>query len=208
MIRLAHLATLIALVVASLFAGTVLAKGKPSMQHILLYQNIQQPVEQQTLGGCLQPDESLWVVNPTECPWDADDQVHYYIHGRLWPGKSYGITSCVIADWHTHLVSVNASWRGKTTLRFTVRVGDQVYARTSDTGAVSLCAQSPEYDHGSPLLPPVEGSNGGVGIMLPVTWTVENIGSRSARDVVVFPRITSPALGDMYCTDGYGNGQF
>jgi len=159
------LALALALGLLLLVASPVQA-GQSTPQWFISQFNQQQPVEQQTPGGAGQLDQSLWVVNPTSCLWDADDRVEAAWYGRLNRGQSESLTICVVGDWAAHLFSIGAS-EGVTT---------QITASEGPTA--SLCIVGPDYDHdfANPNLSSIAGSNGGVGHVHWITFTIRNDG--------------------------------
>lgn len=147
---------------------------------------LNQPIEQQTPGGVTQPDQNLWVMNPTTCVWDADDEIHYRGAGEL--TATAEASACIVGDWKAHLTTVDV-----------VASSPDLGVRLSLTGdglsfeAVAFpvplpknrwkyraCLYGPDYDQAHPLSL-VEGSNGGVGEM----WTaaVQITTTRRVREV-------------------------
>jgi hypothetical protein len=167
----------LAAALAAVAAGTVVAgsqAGPPQPgQWRQDYWQTQTPVEQQTVGGANQPDPALWVVNPTRCVWDSDDTFGFQFYGALEPGQSASISTCLVGDWHEHISRVYWASDG---LDVTVRVAGT--AAAGDTGA---CVLGPDYDHETTKLPPVEGSNGGVGVATEVTFTATNTSRKTVR---------------------------
>jgi hypothetical protein len=161
--------------------------------------NPQSPVEQQTPGwfgvdcppgpGACQPDQSLWVVNPTSCPWDIDDFLSdaTTIGAYLDPGATASVGECLIADNAHHIVGVRMSAGGpglSVTLSyepFAVAVPVPVLTATSKQVVYGACVIGPLGMSG---LPPVEGSNGGVGIPTTVRLTVTNNSGRRVKNIV------------------------
>jgi hypothetical protein len=135
-------------------------------------------VEQQTPGGAAQPDPALWVTNPTRCVWDADDYQTFQFGGLLDPGRSASITTCLVADWNEH---ISRAYWASDGLDVTVQVDG-----VTVSGDTVACVLGPDYDHGSPLLPPVEGSNGGVGLVTQVTFTVTNTSGKRVRRALAY----------------------
>lgn len=177
----------------------------------------QTPVEQQTPGGALQPDSSLWVVNPYPAPdgcvWDADDRFEARGNGSLSPGESTEWHECLLADHLIHIFDAQVYAKGPTSDQLVVEVGwsNADAARSLHPAGVpgaqnstnyDACFAGPEYDHDSPLMPPVEGSNGGVAQPTDVFVRVTNTSSHTVRDVFV---ITSLRAGFHPCPNGYAN---
>lgn len=169
-------------------------------------------VEQQTPGGANQPDPSLWVVNPTECVWDADDDRTWDAGGNLTPGTAANAAGCIIGDTMAHIVSVvvRAPRPGLGVaislvgdgLRFTLP------ATVSEWGrgwVYRACLLGPDYRSGVlGSLPLVEGSNGGHGVRWAAAVSVVNPTGRTVRDVAGSFRIgyyVGP--GDNGCNDPY-----
>jgi len=153
--------------------------------------SIQQPVEQQTPGGATQPDRNLWIVNPfTACGWDADDRgTNGAGGGDLAPGATYSVSMCVVADWRSHLWSaIGTAERGA---KFTVSlsVPELGFGAVSEPSAdidqhnaqAKICASGPDYDRTSPDLLSVADSNGGVGKVVTLTYSITNLGERRIR---------------------------
>mgnify|MGYP001559318288 CR=1 FL=1 len=141
------------------------AIGQTSFQH-------QQPVEQQTPGGATQPDQSLWVVNRTDCIWDADDQWLAVGYGYLDPGASVSVSTCIIGDWAAH-----DAWGWALTSKSSVQPSLSV---TVSGGPTAACVRGPDYDYGS-ALPIIPDSNGGVGVVHVATFTIANPSDRRIR---------------------------
>lgn len=83
-------------------------------------EDTQNPVEQQTVGGATQPDQSLWVVNNTiappgqgdvlrgKCAWDADDsRTMGHVDGTLAPGVMVSGSKCYVADNTEHATYIS-----------------------------------------------------------------------------------------------------
>jgi hypothetical protein len=159
----------------------------------------QQPVEQQTPGGATQLDRSLWVVNSTPCLWDADDRVDGIFSGILEAGGSVFHTECLILDKANHLVGLNVGQGLTSSISVSQPIGYTFHGSTSD----ERCLLSPEY--GSPEylnLPLIEGSNGGHGDRVVVTWTVTNISGHRLGKTTAFTTIqlnTSSARAQWGC---------
>lgn len=131
---------------------------------VISQRTLQQPVEQQTPGGATQPDRSLWVTNPTGCLWDTDDWLEARLSGKWAKGETRTYTDCVVADNDRHVarLELSAGLTGSITI---------------DGVNVGLCGATPWYGDPEYLaLPEVEGSNGGHGRIVQVTWTVTNPG--------------------------------
>src|SRR5215212_3404476 len=114
------LAACVLLVCGLVAAGSAPARGTSAAPLTFDHSqsNPQSPVEQQTPGwygtncppgpGACQPDSSKWVVNPTGCPWDIDDNLleSSAVGSYLDPGRSASVTNCLVADDARHLVGV------------------------------------------------------------------------------------------------------
>lgn len=154
---------------------------------------LQQPVEQQTPGGALQPDQSLWVVNPTECAWDADDRLQTRGMGNIPAGGSTTWHECLVADGRSHVFAVSAyAPREGLLVTITWSNADAMRTITLDMPrrqSVTACFEGPEYDEGSPLLVPIPDSNGGVGQVTDIAVTATNTTDRTMRDASVFTEL-------------------
>lgn len=155
---------------------------------------IQTPVEQQTPClpdgthcGAANPDESVWVVNPTRndpepCAWDADDRLLSALgaNALLRPGETSAIGSfCLFADSTTHGFALRVNTPGLVgTLTL---VG---YASVTVQGGQTGCITSPKYDKRRtvPTLPLIEGSNGGHAEYVTATFSVTNSTGKRIRD--------------------------
>jgi hypothetical protein len=177
----------------------------------------QQPVEQQTEGGALQPDESLWVVNNTQCAWDADDAWFTGgLNGYLAPGSTATVDRCVIADWIEHAVALGVNAESPN-LIVQVSFSPQGYVFTASPRLEDgryvywICTNGPDYSHTSPDLQPIPNSGtaphryqqyfpgvvGGVGVVTTVTARVTNVGARTARKINALFRLRAePPLAD------------
>jgi hypothetical protein len=163
-----------AVVMAIVSALTLSAAAPPTgWTPYIWYRDLQAPVEQQTPGGATQKDRNLWVVNRTECVWDADDKISGALFGRrLPPGESASMSICIIGDWTGHLIGAKRS-------------DPQIAVTLSLDGIISVpllsdraCILGPDYDHDAGilgLLQPIAGSNGGIGAMHTATITVKNM---------------------------------
>jgi hypothetical protein len=141
-------------------------------------------VEQQSPGGAL--CEVDCVVNPTDfCPWDPDEAVHVRGFGDLAPGDTVSWSSCVIADWSNHLVSLSAGGfrHGEITVTITAVNPHRGGTVTATGTSLRMCLLTPDYDRNTTLLSEIPGSNGGVGQHTPITVTVTNTGTRRIRDL-------------------------
>ena len=173
--------------------------------------NTQTPVEQQTPGGALQPDPSLWVVNPftNACVWDADDKMNMTGFGDLAPGESVENHECLLADWIIHLYNVQVYAQGRGSDQLVVEIGwsNPNAARSivaigepggrNSTG-YDACFGTPSYDHDFPFLL-VENSNGGVAQPTDIFVRITNTSNRLLRDVWV---LSSLEPGFHTCPDG------
>lgn len=159
------------------------------------------PVENQTPGGATQPDPSLWTVNPTindpvPCAYDADDEMRASIGASalLRPGESAAGSWCSFADWTSHAVALRNSTPG---LLATLTLPGHVTLTVpgGQTGCIAgpvyrldrrgTVAQ-PQFDPGwdfSPLLLPLAGTAGGVGVRHDFTFRVTNPTSKRMRNV-------------------------
>lgn len=158
---------------------------------------IQQPVEQQTVGGATQPDQSLWVVNNTGCIWDADDRLNVWGIGQLAPGEVVRVESCVVADWTGHLIGLDVGGRGNSKVRVTLRVGswsNSIISHNPVANAqkATLCLFTPDYDHSYPLPPVLDSGVGGVGIIHPITIEIENLGRHTLRKMLFMGGVMIP----------------
>jgi hypothetical protein len=159
-----------------------------------------QPIEQQTPGGATQPDQSLWVVNPTDCVWDPDDHIEWRGFGDLEAGGSDGASGCILGDWKAHVTSVNVVSRSPNLaveivlegdgLRFTaVPVPTLIEESGPRRYRYEACLYGPDYSNHE--LPPVEGSNGGVAVLWTASMSISNPTTRTVRDVGLSFRIGS-----------------
>lgn len=147
--------------------GLIAARPSTSEWHVNQFTQ-QQPVEQQTPGGATQPDETLWVVNPTTCVWDSDDYLAARWTGRVERGDAQSLTVCVVGDWSEHLFRISASEGLVTTIS------------ASDGPDASSCLRGPNYDSDpdNPALVSIPESNGGVGHIHQITFTARNLGKK------------------------------
>lgn len=149
------------------------------------YASFQQPVEQQTCdGGYNEPDcpPSLWVTNPTSCPWDVDDRLEASASARIGPGESIGGDECLIADaWHGIYVT-GCVRSGRLEFRATTPTGDWVLSRTVSQDCAAMCIFGSAYPIASPYMQDIPGSNGGRGVptTLSVRLTNTSKGKRQA----------------------------
>jgi hypothetical protein len=151
------------------------------------YEDTQEPVEQQTPGGALQPDRSLWVLNPTGCAWDPDDSRSAGgVNSVLDAGASASGVRCEIVDdvGHWWSWSVRAS-SPNLEVTFTHALKTVHSRAVPDAGGYLYAGcLSVEYDRSAvSSLPLVEGSNGGHGVRSDTTVTVANLTSRRVRDI-------------------------
>lgn len=159
------------------------------------FENYQEPVEQQTPGGMTQPDQSLWVLNPTLVTggsngttgsiWDSDDMYRFIAEGMLAPGESFTVSKDVIADMTDHFVGIKVfcNTRSQFTASIAFSTSESVSAvqRVVDRQIIGKAGiLTPIYQPTSPELLPIPGSNGGIGKHVLVTWTVTNTGTKAA----------------------------
>jgi hypothetical protein len=178
--RRAFAAALTAILLAGTLAGAASAgKSTGGIKTFVRQITLQAPVEYQTPGGATQPDRSLWVTNPTTCGWDIDDIVNISLSGDLAPGASFTYQSCIVADWARHAAGIWLNTSGK--LRLTITV-DGVHTASSMTDRVRI--DGPEFDSTAAALQPIAGSNGGVGKVVPVVFTITNVGSQRVSKIL------------------------
>jgi hypothetical protein len=209
------------LIVFLLAIGLVFIAAKPGAWEQHNYISYQQtPVEQQTPRGAAQPDASLWVINPTDCYWDVDDTLIISYRGSLEPGGRFVKEDvCLIADWGVHLAGVKALTSGRhDDIRVGAFIGDYAVTSAAPTlisakgdrwrRMVRACITSPDYDHSSPKLEPILNSNGGKGVIYPVSFWVENVGRNRIRDVRFYLTLTLNYnnAGNNYCPHGWNGG--
>ena len=181
--------------------------------------DLQQPVEQQTPGGQTQPDHSLWVTNPTDCAWDADDHIDLLGYGRrLAPGETVSQAACIIGDTTAHLgfleVCVPSQRAGAVSAVLSLQMPGTAFENvTVPAGGTQLrgkwsciyaCFLGPDVDESSRYLTPVDGSNGGIGLPSAVQVSLTNQ-DRRAVDVAVKAGISFDyeAIENHYCPGGY-----
>ena len=166
---------LLVMAVLWLIAVSVVAAAPPDHNVRWVADGIQRQkvVEQQTPGGATQPDSALWIVNPTTCVWDVDEYDSYRLGGKfLQADETVSVSdSCVIGDWTGHLFVM---WVEEG-LRAEVSVGERTWARD---GPGYLCLRGPGYGRDNSVLQPIPGSNGGVGVQLPITFAITNMTSK------------------------------
>ena len=167
------------------------------------YEDTQQPVEQQTQGGALQPDHSLWVVNNTGCAWDADDSRSMgFTDGTLAAGETVTGSKCYIADWTDRQFYVNVLSRsGDLVVRVAVQPLDFSFKLAPMLEAhryrYEMCLRQADYDRQYPDFQPIPDSGlGGVGVPATITVAIHNPMSRTVRSTsAVFRFSTSPYQG-------------
>ena len=189
---------------------------------VIVYQQIQTPVEQQTVGGATQPDCHLWVVNPTErpnwnstdCtftphppgwsasiyPWDADDQVMYQVDNAvIAPGASIVIDQVTFADWRDHLWTISSSVTGLTLILSIPELGWM-----KSGSQQQICAVGPDYDRDSTLLQPIAGSGGGMAVPLTLRLEAKNNTNKTIRKVGLLARVVPDVttFEDVFCPAG------
>lgn len=153
---------------------------------------IETPVEQQTPClpdgthcGSTNPDESVWVVNPTRddvrpCAWDADDRLLVALgaNALLRPGESATSSVCVFADSTVHGIALQVNTPGLVGI-LTV----PGYASVTVQGGQTGCISTPDYNATTvPSLPLIADSNGGHAERVVATFTVTNPTERRVRD--------------------------
>lgn len=126
---------------------------------------------------------------PGGCAWDVDDRQVALLNGSsIDPGASASVSMCIFADWGAHQFGLRLSpgLVGSISVDgFTLPVssigcivGPQY--RLVQKGTEAGPALDPGWAY-SPLLSPVEGSNGGVARRTTVTFTVTNPTLRRIR---------------------------
>jgi hypothetical protein len=170
------------LVAVLLGSSSAFAAPRP-MAWSQLQRQIQQPVEQQTPGGATQPDRSLWVTNPTPCAWDPDDRIDGLFSGVIGKGETVSHTECVILDKANHLAGLKVGDGLAGSIRVSQPAGDTFAGSTFD----ERCLLTPEYGDPEYLaLPEIDGSNGGHGDRVTVTWTITNVsGHRLGKAIAI-----------------------
>ena len=167
------------------------------------YEDTQQPVEQQTQGGALQPDHSLWVVNNTGCAWDADDSRSMgFVDSTLAAGETVTGSKCYIADWEDRQFYVNILSKSPKlvvtldALRFDFTLSPS-YDSSIRRYRYEMCWNRADYDRDYPNFQPIPDSGfGGVGVPTTITVSVGNPTNRTLRGVSgVFRFSTNPYEG-------------
>lgn len=190
--RQCHLPFAIAVVLCSVFA-------------VAATYSLQQPVEQQS---------PLVVTNPfPDCAWDVDDRVFVGAGDiQLAPGESYSVSICMVADWGSHMPSLEAFSEKGANFVATLSVPTIGFTSTSAVPVpynqqlqrAQLCANGPSYDEESPDLVTIEGSNGGRGKVVTIVFTITNVGDRTLRKGSINARLNANGsnFATTYCPDG------
>jgi hypothetical protein len=124
-----------------------------------------------------QPDYNVDppVVNPTnpKMLWDVDDLRQFIASGSLAAGESYSISVPAILDNGGHFLVVqgNAGNKGGT-LSLSIPELGYTYSRAIGRDGDRWCMAGPFFDLSDPRLSPIDGSNGGVGVVANYVWTV------------------------------------
>jgi hypothetical protein len=180
--------------------------GQLPLAFSTVYLERQAPVEQQTPGWLLpcpidEPncayDRALWVVNPSGCPWDADDSLTRSSngYGSITAGSTVTDEICAIEDqteaesptWRYASIKLYSS-SPNLTVKITINPGETVTAalptwrKDQRVYEYYLCVNMPGYwrFQNSPLWQQIPGSNGGEGVPTTVTLTLANYGTRDA----------------------------
>ena len=167
---------------------------------------IQNPVEQQTVGGATQPNKALWITNTLERVWDADDQIGAYWTGSLEPGEEFRTSALMVCDWATHVASFNGQAEKGAILQASMEVTGlpQLYhlAIPSKTSGryetFKGCILGPWYDNQAPFVL-IPGSNGGVGHEVVVTWVLKNTGTRPIRKLTAMVNLAISNFSNCPC---------
>ena len=152
------------------------------MEAIVRSHFISQPVEIQTPGGSMQPDHSLWVINPNpSIIWSSDDNIRAEAYGSLKPGETFAYDILEYADWcQAHLINWSI-WLPKNavvSVRFEV---PEVGFYLEKTGKIL----GPVYSRESPELIQIAGSNGGIAKLVTLRFSIRNNGSRTAKSIAM-----------------------
>jgi hypothetical protein len=152
------------------------------MVTIIRYHQTDTPVEQQTPGGTMQPDYSLWVINPNKAAiWSSDDNYMITASGNLQPGEMFSYDVLEYADWaQSHLITYTAGAK-KANIRMKFEVPEVGFSLERPSGQMKILG--PVYARESSYLAPILGSNGGIAKLVTLRFSVQNLGSRVARDV-------------------------
>ena len=157
------------------------------MQSFIASININRQVEQQP-----------GVVNPTfmlpqyeRILWDPDDLRVDAFGGAFAVGGNYTIPMRRYADWTGPLITFIVRCGTKAGVIMTIeipelrfmqsRVVDQKVDRHE--WSRTLHVRGPRYEHQSPLLQPVAGSNGGVAKLITVEFRIQNVTSKRLRSI-------------------------
>lgn len=182
------LASLAILAALALGTSSTFAARQPAPPFHVYHFDQQQPVEQQTPMGATQPDQSLWVINPTDCLWDADDNISASAAGRFDRGASVTFTVCIVGDWTPHLVWIAASEGLATSIS------------ASNGPTAPRCLYGPDYNHEYGGFAPIEGSHGGVGVVHVLTLTATNVTGHPVKAAVrVGSTLATTQALDTYC---------
>jgi hypothetical protein len=204
------------LALALLIAAPVAAAPRPAAW-TFAHANFEWVIEQQTPGGSQQSDPALQVRNvpspypfpPSQCVWDADDEVTFWIAGAyIAPGASVGGSICIIADTMPHLAGMEIQ---NPELVGSIRFDEYVTVPVLDRA----CVVGPQYrdtddqpaypPRTNPAFQPILGSNGGNGRYVVVTYTLTNPTSKRVRNVAARATVMYygyTATQDYWCPSG------
>lgn len=125
--------------------------------------------------GTPHPDNC--VHNPTPCTWDTDDYLLRSATGDIASGQTVTVSACFIADGHPD--NISAGVLGKAGLSVSVNGTPVASAPDGRLRRWQYCA----VDQSPGPYPSIEGSNGGVGLVVPVALSITNTTTKAIRDV-------------------------
>ncbi len=200
--------------------GGFLAKADPPLgPPAILWEErqIQNPVEQQTIGSNGQQDLSMWILNTTNYVWDVDDSdVPHFSDGSLQPGESAEWVTVIIGDEEEHMLVCEAYADlgsnivaeiefndGINHLLFTSNPSDVIRDRwphaIKDVSRVIVTLFTPAYMATYPINPIPNSGNapnayytglfGGWGRIQNVTLRVTNMGDKPIKRVRFKPEV-------------------
>jgi len=121
------------------------------------------------------------VVNSTECIWDIDDNLSFVGTGNIGPRQTVSFERCLIADNAYHLWGMAVGTPRRADYRATLSFSTGHTIELSNRG----CMVGPIYDLVFSGLQPIPDSNGGVGKLVTVTWSITNLNKQTLHNVMV-----------------------
>ena len=152
-------------------------------------------IEQQQMDQPFMPTDGTAITNPfgAACFWSVNDHESKVSTGYIDPGATVVDTKCSVSDYpNTAPYGFATAWMTSKSPLVTLRVcyspQDRCFDAAPRYDAVerayvsSFCVRA-HYLESDPLMQPITGSNGGLGLVTTITTMITSTDSKRVRDV-------------------------